>query len=269
MIKAKEYFDIYKESIFKIDNDLRFWKQFLKSNIESFINSDDKTIQTAIFCAYDHEFDKIKGTLKCHEKVYKTNSSGLEQRRSDFFNWIMNLSILKSYNALEILILQAINVVYYPELEDPIRGKKQMDKIHEKVKEYLKQNNIKVNTKNNQHLVDYLINRNRKLSSFLNLEMNVDLKTKWIDFFDMISTLRNVVAHCGMIVQPDVQNGIKSKSKDIFERHFSIVEDINGLPVLYPREEIFGDFIKYVNSLSISIYKFVFNQNDLSFIGLK
>lgn len=266
---AQKYFNIYKDSLFRIDNDLRFWKEFLKSNISALAHMEDKSIQTAIFCAYDHDYDKISGTLKCNEKIYQTNISELEKRRADFFNWIMNLSILKAYNALEILILQAIQAVYFPQMDDPIKGKKRADKINSMIKEYLQSNKINPNTKNNEHLIEFLTMNSVKLKSFLNLEMNNDLNTRWQEFFYMISILRNVVAHCGMIVQLDIQNEIKSKAKDIFERHFEIILDDNRLPILSPRENIFGDFINYINSLSISIYKFVFDQDDLNFIGLK
>lgn len=267
--RAIECFEIYKESIFQIDYDLKLWKSFLESNIKDYSKQKDSVINTAIFCAYDHEHNKISGSLKSHKKVYETKISELGDKRIEFFIWIMNLSILKAYNALEILILQAIQSVYYPQLEDPINGKKQTDKVQAEIKEYLKQNGVKLNTKNNKHLIDFLTMNSVKLNSFLNQRMNVDLNTKWLDFFEMISIIRNVVAHCGMILQPDVQNEIKSKAKDIFERHFEIISDLNGLPIISPRENIYGEFIKYLNSLSMSIYKFVFDQNDLTFIGLK
>lgn len=267
--QAIECFNIYKESIFSIDHDLRFWSHFLKSSIDKFPGIEDRVINTAIFCAYDHQFDRIGGILKCHEKVYKTKSSELENKRIDFFNWVMNLSILNAYNALEILILQAIQIVYYPKMANPIKGKKQTDKLQIQIKSFLKSNSVKINTKNNDHLIQFLKSKSEKLNSFLDQPLNIDLKTKWIDFFYLISILRNIVAHCGMIVQPDLHNEIKSRAKDIFERHFEILQNVNGLPTLSPKGEIFGNFIRYINSLSISIYKFVFDEDDLTFIGLK
>jgi len=267
--QALDSFNIYKESLFSIDNDLRFWRYFLKSSIDKFPKIGGRDINTAIFCAYDHQFDKIGGLLKCHEKVYKTKESELEKRRIDFFNWIMNLSILKAYNALEILILQAIQIVYFPNLTDPVAGKKQSDNLQKHIKDYLKNNSVKIDTKNNDHLIQFLRLNSTKLRSFFQLPMNVDLSTRWIDFFYLISILRNVVAHCGMIIQKDLHNEIKSKAKDIFERHFELILDLNGLPMLCPKDSIFGDFLNYINSLSVSIYKFVFDENDLSFIELK
>lgn len=262
-------FEFYKESIFNIDNDLRFWKSFLKSSINQYPKKDDRDINIAIFCAYDYQHDNINGILKSHKKVYKIKTSELETKRIEFFNWIMNLSILKAYNSLEILILQSIQIAYFPSMPNPIEGKKQNDKIQKKIKDFLETSSIKINTKNNAHIVQFLRIKCSKLDCFFNLPMNVDLTTKWVDFFNFISILRNIVAHCGMIVQPDIHNEIKSKAKDIFERYFEIKQNVNGLPTLIPKNEEFTNFLNYINSLSVSIYKFVFNENDLTFIGLK
>lgn len=267
--QAKECFDIYKETIFSIDNDLRFWRIYLKSSFDNSSGIEDMEVNTAIFCGYDHDFDKIGGNLRCHEKVYTTMSSELEKRRVDFFVWIMNLSVLRAYNALEILLLQAIQIVYYPNFSNPIEGKKQTDAINAQIKEFLKSNSVKQTTKNNDHIIQFLKHKSIKIKTFLDLPMNIDLTTKWGDFFCLISILRNVIAHNGAIVQPNVRNQIKSISKDIFERHFEIIPNVNGLPTLCPHDDIFANFITYVNSLSINIYKFIFNENDLTFIDLK
>lgn len=267
--QALDSFNIYKESLFSIDNDLRFWRHFIKSSIENFQKIGDREINTAIFCVYDHQFDKIGGILKCHKKVYRTKESELEKRRIDFFIWVMNLSILKAYNALEILILQAIQIAYFPNLTNPITGKKQSNNLQNRIKDYLKLNSVKIDTKNNDHLIQFLILNSTKLKCFLELPMNVDLSSKWIDFFYLISILRNTVAHNGMVLHKDVHNEIKSKARDIFERHFEIILDSNELPILCPRDSNFCDFLNKVNSLSVSICKFVFDENDLSFLELK
>lgn len=267
--QVKKCFDNYKESIFSIDHDLKFWKYFLKISIDAYPSTTDREINTAIFCVYDHPWDRIGGVLKCHEKVYRTNVSELHKKSIDFFSWVMNLSILNAYNSLEILILQAIQMAYYPKLSNPVEGKKQTAEIQYQIKNFLKNNSIKVDTKNNDYLIQFLKLKSPEISSFLNLKMNTDLNTKWIDYFYLISILRNVIAHCAMVVQPGIQNEIKSLAKDIFERHFEITKNLEGFPILNPKPDIFNEFIKFVNSLTISIYKFIFAENDLSFIGMR
>lgn len=262
-------FEIYKESIFSINYDINFWKSFLKLSIERFPEKVERNLFTAIFCAYDHDSNTIQGTLKCHEKVYKTNISDLEKKRIEFFQWIMNLSILKSYNSLEILIHRSIQLAFYPKLPNPIMGKKQTENIQNQIRDFLTNKNVSIITKNNDYLMQFLRIKSSKLASFLDLPMNTDLNTTWIEFFYLISILRNIIAHCNMVIQLDIQNEIKSKAKDVFERFFEIKPNMNGLPTLSPIVDQFENFITYLNSLSLSIYKYVFNENDLSFIGLK
>lgn len=267
--QVKKCFDNYKESIFNIDHDLRFWKHFLKISIDAYSSDTDREINTAIFCVYDHPCDHIGGILKCHEKVYRTNVSELHKKSIDFITWVMNLSMLNAYNSMEILILQTIQMAYYPKLTNPVNGKKQTDNIQYQIKDFLKNNSINVDTKNNDYLIQFLKLKSPEISSFLNLKMNTDLNTRWIDYFYLISILRNVVAHCAMIVQPDIHNEIKSRAKDIFERHFEIKKNLEGFPILNPKPNNFNELIKFINSLTISIYKFAFNENDLSFIGMR
>lgn len=267
--QIQECFDSYKESIFNIDHDIRFWKHFLKISIDSFLASIDREVSTAIFTVYDLQYDKIAGCLKTHEKIYKINASELQAKSNDFFTWVMNLSILNAYNSMEVLILQAIQIKYYPDLKNPIDGKKQTDKIQRQIKNYLEINSVKVNTKNNNHIIQFLVLKSPKIKSFLNLNMNTDLQTKWIDFFHLLSILRNTIAHCTMVVQPEVHNEIKSISKDIFQRYFEIKRNRNGLWTLNPRIEIFNNFLHQINSLTINLYKLIFDESNLSFIGMR
>lgn len=266
---TKIIFNIYKKSIFEIENDLRFWKRFLTASIKTYEENDERTIHQAIFTAYDHEFQKIGGKLKRAEEVYETKTTDLAKRRNEFFIWVMNLSILKAYNSIEILLLQLIQLRYFDVLEDPINGKSQTDKVTSKICEVLKQNGIRPEKRNNRYLIDFLAMKSQKLNSFFELPMNVDLKTKWAGFFNFVSILRNVVAHCGMILHLDVKNEIKSVAKDIFERYFETSVGDEGLPKLSPRVEEFGNFINYLNSFSVSVLKFAFDQDNLNFIGLK
>lgn len=265
---VEECFNNYKESIFSIDHDIRFWKHFLKISIDSYPSEIDREISTAIFTVYDHPFDRLGGFLKRHQKVYRTNVSELHKKSTDFITWIMNLALLNAYNSMEILLLQAIQIKYYPNSENPILGRKQADKIHEQIKQVLRKNSIKVSTKNNDHVIKFLRLKSSKINVFLDLKMNTDLNSRWIDFFNLISILRNIVAHCAMIVQVDIQNEIKSKAKDIFERHFEIVENHTGFPILTPKSDIFNGMINRLNTLTTNLYKFNFDETDLKFLGL-
>lgn len=268
MNNINECFDFYKESIFIIDHDLKFWHNYIKPLTINDLN-EDRVINSSIFCLYEYQSNAIKGTLRSHEKVYTTKKSDLKNKKEEFFSWITILSILKAYNSLEILILQLIQLVYFPNLSNPVQGKKQYDEIQKEIKNYLKAQAVKCDTKSNKHLIEFLKIKSQKFNDFLNLQMNVDLKTNWLDFFYIISVLRNIVAHTGMIVQKDIQNEIKGKGKDVFERFFEIKRNIQGLPILTPKIDIFTNFLSYFNSFTANMCKFVYDKNDLAFIGLK
>lgn len=267
--KIVKCFNVYKEDMFRIDNDISFWRNFLNHCIKNYSENPESMINTAIFCVYDHQYNDISGFLKSHDKTYETKVSDIPFRREEFFNWILNLAILKSYNSLEILLLQAINIKYFPDLNDPLDGRRETEQIRGKIKESLIAESIKFKKDNNDYILKYLSLKSPNIHSFLKLNMNVDLNTTWKDFFLTLSIIRNIVTHNSMIIQQDTLNAIKSKSKDIFERHFDIKQGVNGFPILYTKEDVFGELITKINSLGVNLYKFVFNESDFSFLGLK
>ena len=262
-------FNVYKDSIFGIENDLRFWKGFLKVAIDNYSKFEEREIYTSIFGAYDIDYLSNAGYLKCHKEIFQISTPDLETKRQDFFNWIINLSVLRAYNSLEILLLRSIQKSYYSNFEDPLNGKKQSDKIQNEIRDFLIANSIKFETKNNEHLLQFLIKKSPKIDTFLSHKMNVDLNTTWLNFFFIISILRNIIAHQGMIIQPNLLNDIKSKAKDVFERYFSLKNNISGFQILSPIEKEFGNFLTYVNSFSLTMNKLIFNKDNLDFIGLE
>ena len=269
--KIKSCFENYKESIFRINHDLIFWNNYLESQnkalIEDNINNKE-SLSAAIFCAYDWSHDKIGGNLKCNEKVYNIKISDLETKRVEFFSWIINLSILKAYNSIEILILQGIQLSYFPDSENPTYGKKQNKKIQGKIKSILIENEIRFNEVNNDHIMKFLEFKSAKIKSFLNLNLNINIKTKWYEFFVLISLLRNIIAHNGMIISLDTKNEIKSKANDIFSKHFELLPYEDNY-ILSPKQAKFDEFINLINSFAVNILKFMLEKDDLEFIDLK
>ena len=145
-------FEVYKNSVFSISNDLQFWKTFLDRSIENYKNEDkEKPLFESGYFVYDLSHDSPNGYLKGDRKIFEITIGDLENYRKDFFSWIMNLSILKAYNSSELLLLKAIQLKFYPLLNNPLEHKKYADKIHEEIKLSL----IKPNTKNNKHLIEF------------------------------------------------------------------------------------------------------------------
>lgn len=260
-------FTDYKNSIFSIQNDLGFWKGFLERAIKDYPLG-EHSIYTSLFHAYDLDYLTNSGYLCLDQEVFEIKVPDLNDKREEFFSWILNLSVLRAYNSIEILILRSIQKAYYPSLMDPIKGKKQTDAIQGEIIKYLKSNSLNTSTKNNEHLLEFLKQKEYKITIFLKHSLNVDLKTNWENFFRLLSILRNIVVHHGMIIQPDIHNEIKSKAKDIFQRYFSLKLNSNGYYILVPDEDKFRDLITYINSLTLTIYKLIFNQDSFDFVGL-
>lgn len=268
--KIQEAFETYKNTVFKVDTDLRFWQSFIKLSIKDYQSkpSSPDVIFQAIFHAYNINPKTNLGLLKTVKTVYSRKTIDLESQSVDFFVWIMLLSILKTYNALEILLLQAIQTNYFPSPQDPNLSKKACDEIHREIKNNLISNGIKPDLKNNRHLIDFLKIKSPEIDSFLLLPIRTDLTTNWKDFFELISILRNIVAHHGTIVSSDTLNSINSKAKDIFKRHFTVNRELLGYNILKPNQEQFLNFLNFYNDFSVNILKLIFNQNDLTFIGI-
>ncbi|MEB0277193.1 hypothetical protein [Mucilaginibacter sp. 10B2] len=99
--------------------------------------------------------------------------------------------------------------------------------------------------------------------------LNIDLATTWGNFFEMISVLRNIIAHQGTIINNDTLNEIKSKAKDIFLRHFEVVKDEFKDNHLQPKEIEFSDFINIVNTFALNTVKFTASKSDFGFLNMQ
>lgn len=261
-------FNFYRNSLFSISNDIQFWKSFLEKAIEKYNEANEcghRKIFESIFNVYDIPFDSLNGVLKTYNETFEISPNSLQDYRKKFFNFVMNFSILKAYNASELLLLGSIQLAFFPTLESPFKNRKHADKIHKEIKNNL----TNADTTNNRHLIQFLKAKCSKFDTFSDQLVRIDLKTNWINFFEMLSILRNVIAHHGTIVNVDTLNQIKSKAKDIFERHFDLCDDENAYAILHPKEgDSFLNFINLINDFSLNTSKFVFDKYDLSFLDM-
>lgn len=259
-------FEIYKDAVFGVDVDLRFWQSFLKLSIDEYKNSSSRPdeVFSAIFPAYNINPITNSGLLKTHKKVLSIKTLDLEKHSQDFFVWVANLSILKTYNALEVFLLQAIHLKYFPNHKNPIEGKKAVEQINREIKSYLTTQSINSDTKNNRHIIQFLKQNSADITSFLKLPIRIDLTTNWENFFELISILRNVIAHQGTIVSANTHNEIKSKAKDIFQRHFVLPQDDNNYMNLYPLADQFLNFTALYNDFALNTIKLIYNETDFT-----
>ncbi|NLA25327.1 MAG: hypothetical protein GX879_10215 [Bacteroidales bacterium] len=268
--KIKKIFDDYREVVFSTNIDLYFWKSFTDKAIEDYISihGNSKLLYQAIFSVNDLNSSNNNKLPDFYQKEISISTSNLKERRQHLYSWMINLSLLKIYNAVEIFLLRSISLKYFSYLDDPLSSKNACIKLDKNISLEFKNNNLKKDGKNNRYLIDFIKFKSADFSEFAKQPIRSDLNTNWYNFFELISILRNIIVHNGMLITEDIENEIKSKAKDIFERHFNI-DVSNSMPLLIPIENKIRDFMYLYNDFSLNTIKFLFEQKDLSFLGMK
>jgi hypothetical protein len=273
VIPNQEYqaaFKRYKDVIFNVDVDLNFWSDFLKNATVKYQERPDyqEEIYSAGFAVYDWDIANKNGLLKMSPYTRSLMKNELESERLTFFYWIRNLALLKSYNALELLIIQSLWISHFPHGKNPIINKKSSDILQKEIKELLILNGISNDTKNNRHLIEAIKLLSPQYSSFLGMAMNIDVKTTWGGFFEMLSVLRNIIAHQGTVINNDTINELRSKAGDIFKGYFSIHIDEFKIKHLKPKENNFSNFINLINSFALNTIKIIASEPNFNFIEM-
>ncbi|BDQ12124.1 hypothetical protein [Sediminibacterium sp. TEGAF015] len=269
----KTFFTHYQDTVHQLDTDIRFWKHFLAISIERYKadNPDNRWIHQSGFSIYDISSDGLKSWLHSSSKVLTIEIDDLTEQSNNFFAWVMNVSIIRIYNSLELLLLQTIQFKYFPLLESPIKGKKFANKVTSEIKNYLKAKSLNTDTVNNRHLIQFLKSNSALCKQLMEVPVNhVNWKTNWENFYELLSILRNIITHDGMIVSKNTHNTIKSIAADIFIHFFKPItgkEDLETLQV--KNEEYFLHFVTLINDLAGNVLKFVAEKPDLNFIGLR
>ena len=267
-----EYFHHFKAISWQIEADIRFWKHFLDFSIDRYKkeNPINRKILESGFSIYNWNHIKDTAWLASSNETLSKEIIDLDAHGKEFFHWIMNLSIVRVYNSLELLLLRAVKEKYFPNLSDPLSGKKETDAVIAAVKTALKNQQLKVDTKNNRYLIAFLITTNAETKKFYgNSINNAGFKTNWINFFEFFSILRNVIAHHSMIIETDVLNNIKSIAADVFSHYFDDQNSKNTAIVLKPKsEDYFLNFLNHINDFAGNTLKFLADEKNLNFIGL-
>lgn len=268
-IEILRAFDTYQKIVFTPDTDLSFWKSFVETSIKDYKikNPNQLQLYSAGFSVYDCSATSDYGSLKSHKKGRSISVNNLEENSEDFFSWISSLVILKTYNATEIFIFKAIQIRYYPSLNFT-GSRKSISELNNEICSYLKAESIIMNKKNNRHIFQFLTAKSTTTSSFLNHPIRTDLTTNWSSFFELVSILRNVIAHHGTIITKDVLNQINTIGKDVFERYFTLTKEENNDMNLRPNIEQFSGFLSHFNELSLNIVKFIFEEEDFKFFEM-
>jgi len=151
-----------------------------------------------------------------------------------------------------------------------------MREVENKMCEFLEHNSTSYDKRNNRHIIQFLKIKFPLFDDFMSCEIIKDFKNSREDFFEMISILRNVVAHHAMIVTDDTRNSICSRAKFVFEHFFDLEKDEDQNLVLSPKlgkEEnepsIFRHLIDLINRFTLNSTQLIMGEGDLNFLGLK
>lgn len=270
-INYRTYFDEYKKSVFQIEVDLRFWTHFLTISIDKYKleNPKNRWISQSGFGLFNIPANGLNGWLHSSKEVSSIEIKDLNEHSKKFFIWVMNLSIIRIYDSVETLLLQSIQNKFFPLLENPIKGKKETNKIIEEIKYNLKASGHTVDTKNNRHIISFLKKNSPECKSFLNLPIKIEWETNWETFYELFSVLRNIITHHGMMVSLNARNNLNSIASDVFIHYFDQPINKRETEILAPKDEqYFINFLNDINNLSANLVKFVADENDFIFIGL-
>lgn len=262
----------YVKSVYEISTDISIWKSILDKVVEGYRNEDfiARELFSSIFTIYDVDRISGNGWLKVYQdRSIQITTKNIDEQKASFFRWIINSSILRIYNSLEIL-LQEVIIDEYLNQQTTNFGKRQISLVRSEINQCFKINNFgKPDTKNNRHLIRYLKFKSSAVTEFIQKPVRIDLKSNWEALFELISILRNVIAHNGMMIEKDTLNQIKQSAKDIFERYFKDETKIEDLVLLDPRQEQVLNFIKLINECGINLVKFVKNEDNLEFCSFR
>jgi len=271
MSNFKIIFTDYVRTVFQLEVDIRFWKGFVDTSIDKYQedNPANTWIHAAGFSIYNIPLGG--GTwLQTSKDTKAIEIEDLPKNNKDFFTWIMNVSLVRVYNSLELLLVKAIQVEYYPGLADPGKGRKEINKIHEAVRNDLKSAGLSAETKNQRHLIEFLKWKSAEFCLFMEVSVNpANWKTNWRNYFEWISTLRNLIAHQEMLVTPDVWNDMNSIAGDMLAHYFEAPVDRKNTEMLRPLDvQLFLNFVSHINDFAGNTLKYVAGESTMSFIGL-
>lgn len=268
--KYKIIFDDYVNTVFTVERDIRFWKHFLDTAIKKYQeeNVENRWINQAGFSIYNYSFQQGMW-LHTSEHTKEIYISDLKEHSTEMFTWIMNLSLVRIYNAAELLLLRTIQNQYFNNLEDPIKGRKETNKVKAAVKQTLKFAGQIVDTTNERYLIEFMNVNSTAIATFLKAPVNhINWKVTWKNYFELFAILRNVIAHKSMMLTANLKNEIKSISGDIFNHYFSTANKTDAELLKPYNSDYFLNFLHHMNDFAGNTLKFLAGESDLEFIGM-
>lgn len=267
--KINQIHSDFQRSLHALDSDLMFWNHFInKWSIPKYqAENPAQVIHASAYSAYDTQIQTGLSRLRLHYSIREIHSDDLPEYSKVLFNWIEGLAIVRIYNAIEILLLQIVDVVYFDSDVKHLTRKKDINHIIKKIETALGAN---IDKSNNKHLISFLRLKSDEFNFWIDQQINIDISSTWEDYFYLISVLRHVVVHQAMLINKDLLNEIRSKTcYEVFCRYFEVVDLENDSYELQPIQERFNSFINTSVQFAVSTLQFVAKENDVKFLGLR
>ncbi len=257
----------YMGTLFQINNDLHFWQTFLKGKIKEIVEQDINPARRAFesgFYVYDIPYNSQQGWLKDLNLAFEKSMNDLPKWFNEFFGRTTNLYISKAYSEMELVFLEVIHRIYFPEIIDNSRERSYYNKIERKIKDYLKNNGIEVDTKNNRHIIEFLKSNNIEFYVFLNMHPRINFNSSWQEFFEFVSILRNSSSHIRSVFTIDGMNGLKGQYQEFLNAFFTIVDLEEGYFTLVPLDN--DNLWSLINDFTANTIKILVGESNLNFL---
>lgn len=258
------FYDEYVELSWSKDFQLNFWKikldevakNLTEEEIEAFSN-ESHFLSEGIFATYDIPIGASSGWLNSRSDTKAITKKTIDNYKNTFLQEIINLSMVRYQNALERLLINAINECYVEVPQFDVYSRTSLNKFIKRLAIPREDNSL--------HLLTYLETKNKSVKDFLNMKCNVDLNATWRDLFNFFGVIRNTIVHNGMLMSWDAYKKYLAIDDDIFHYFFERPERAK-LFELKPRLDRIGLFANYSDQFATNIIKRIANKPDLEFL---
>ncbi len=258
--------DRYVHSMMEISSDYTIWKSIVDTAILQYQKQGVKDVKNELCSMLFSAYNLNAKTGKDFLYIYPRN---IPLQQDSFFRWVANLAILRVYNSIEILLYSVIMEEYMRKKYSLANAKEDELVIKFEIRKYLKKN--KVEQLEERYIIQYLYRKSPEVNDFVREKMRVDLDTTWLNFFEFISMLRNLVAHNAMVVNPSNMTQIEKIAGDVYYRYFSneiLLEGNEEQIILNPKSDYFDTFLGFMNDFALNMVKCIKKQQDFAFLSL-
>jgi hypothetical protein len=268
LIVIKDSYRRYMDTLFQINNDLHFWDTFLSNKINEIVLNDPDPGRSAFesgFYVYDIPHNSQQGWLKNLNLEFEKAMSDLPEWFKEFFGRTTNLYIAKGYNEMELLLLEVIHRIYFPEIIDDIRERSYYRKVEGKIKEFFKNKGEEFDTKNDRHIIKFLKNQSSDYLIFLQMHPRINYSNDWEGFFEFVSILRNSASHIKSVFTTDGMNALKSQFQEFLDAFFTVVNLNEGYFTLIPKDD--DNLWSLINDFTANTIKILVGESNLKFLS--